>query len=197
MKRYKTVEDYISGHEDWKDFLPPLREIILSTDLVETVKWGSPVYTFEGKNICGLGAFKSYVGLWFFQGALLKDEQKKLINAQEGTTKALRQWRFQSANEIDKNLIVSYIMEAVENQKAGKSIKPSKKPDLAIPQELKSVLDNNDLLNESFNEFSPFKKREYIEHISSAKKEETRLKRIEKIIPLILGKKGLNDKYRK
>ncbi len=67
----------------------------------ETIKWGAPVYTLDYKNIVGLGAFKSYVGLWFFQGALLNDEKKKLINAQEDKTKALRQWRFNSVKKIE------------------------------------------------------------------------------------------------
>jgi len=69
--------------------------------MTETIKWSAPVYTFEGKNLVGLGAFKSYVGLWFFQGSLLNDKKKKLINAQEGKIKALRQWRFNSVKEIE------------------------------------------------------------------------------------------------
>ncbi|MBK7633096.1 MAG: hypothetical protein IPJ13_01585 [Saprospiraceae bacterium] len=42
----------------------------------------------------GLAAFKSYTGIWFFQGGLLDDKQQFLMNAQEGKTKAMRQWRF-------------------------------------------------------------------------------------------------------
>jgi uncharacterized protein YdeI (YjbR/CyaY-like superfamily) len=94
LKRYKTPEEYIANNKDWQKSLILLRDILLSTQMTETIKWGVPVYTFEGKNIVGTTAFKSYVGLWFFQGALLKDKKKKLINAQTGKTKALRQWRF-------------------------------------------------------------------------------------------------------
>ena len=61
----------------------------METELLETIKWGVPVYTLNDKNVLGMGAFKSYVGIWFFQGAFLDDPQKKLINAQEGKTKAL------------------------------------------------------------------------------------------------------------
>jgi uncharacterized protein YdeI (YjbR/CyaY-like superfamily) len=68
--------------------------------MTETVKWGVPVYTIEGKNIVGIAGFKAYVGLWFFQGAMLKDKKKKLINAQDGKTKALRQCRLNSVKEI-------------------------------------------------------------------------------------------------
>ena len=72
--------------------------------LEETVKWGGPVYVADGKNIVGLGAFKSYFALWFFQGALLADQEKVLVNAQEGRTKALRQWRFENKREIKTRL---------------------------------------------------------------------------------------------
>ena len=41
------------------------------------------------------------------------------------------------------------------------------------------------------------KQREYAEYIADAKREETKSKRLEKIIPMILANQGLNDKYRK
>ena len=53
-------------------------------NLEENVKWGTPVYSLNGKNVVGITAFKSYVGLWFFQGIFLKDPFKYLVNAQEG-----------------------------------------------------------------------------------------------------------------
>jgi uncharacterized protein YdeI (YjbR/CyaY-like superfamily) len=40
------------------------------------LKWGIPTYTVNGKNLVGIGAFKTYVGLWFFNGSFLKDEEK-------------------------------------------------------------------------------------------------------------------------
>ncbi len=100
MKRRKTVAEFIATSDKWQQELELLRKILNSCDLEETVKWGSPCYTFRGKNIVGIGAFKSYCGLWFFQGALLADEAGVLMNAQEGVTKAMRQWRFQSKSEI-------------------------------------------------------------------------------------------------
>lgn len=75
MKRFDTVDAYIDHHEQYNNELRLLREILNSTGLDETVKWGAPAYIFKGKNVVGIGAFKSYVGLWFHQGALLKDER--------------------------------------------------------------------------------------------------------------------------
>ena len=114
MKRYKTVDDYIDNNEMWPNELRRLREILLTTGLVEEVKWGAPCYTHNGKNIVGIGAFKAYFGLWFFKGAALKDEQKVLINAQPGKTKDLRQWRMTSAKEIKPAVIKRYVKEATQ-----------------------------------------------------------------------------------
>ena len=74
-----NFEGFIAKQDQWKSTLIELRKIILSTGLEETIKWGTPVYTYSSKNIVGIGSFKSYAGLWFFQGALLKDEMIKLV----------------------------------------------------------------------------------------------------------------------
>lgn len=197
MKRNKTVEEFIENEERWKEELKTLREIIGETELVETVKWGTPVYTINGKNVCGIGSFKSYFGLWFFQGVFLKDRAGKLINAQEDKTKGLRQWRFGSADEIEKDLVLQYLGEAIENQKAGMEIKPSKKEPPVIPTELKDKFKEDPSIKKSFEKFTLSKQREFTEYISEAKREDTKQKRIEKIIPLILKNIGLNDKYKK
>lgn len=86
MKGAKTAEEYILSHPEWQNELIELRKIMLSCKLDETIKWGVPVYTFRGKNLTGLAAFKNYTGIWFYQGVLLQDKAAKLINAQEGLT---------------------------------------------------------------------------------------------------------------
>ena len=197
MKAYATVEEYILSSEQWKVALMLLRDIFLSVGLTETVKWGGPVYTSEGKNIAGMAAFKSYVGIWFHQGALLKDKKQKLISAQEGVTKALRQWRFDSAGEIAKEsgTIIEYLKEAMENQKQGKQIKPAKDKPLAIPFELQDLFDKDPGLKQRFEALSLSRRRDYAEYIGTAKQPETKQKRLDKIIPMIFKGIGLNDKY--
>ena len=197
MKSYKTVDEYILNAENGKEILIVLREIIRTTELSETVKWGGPVYTLNDKNIVGLGSFKSYVGLWFYQGSLLKDEKQVLINASEGVTKALRQWRFSSLEEIDDQLILKYVNEAIKNQKQGKEIKPERNKPVTIPNELMDLFADDKEQENCFNRFTKGRQREFAEYISSAKQVETRNARVQKIIPLILDNIGLNDKYRK
>ncbi len=196
MKKANTVEEYIETHENFTAALNVLRDIINSTELVETLKWSAPVYTINDKNVAGLGAFKHHFGIWFFNGVFLIDEQKLLVNAQEGKTKALRQMRFTSINDIDKNVVLHYIKEAIENQKSGKEVKPDRtKKETVIPDELQQILNEDTNLLENFKSLTPYKQREYCEHIASAKREATKLSRLEKITPMILNGVGLHDKY--
>ncbi len=188
----KHVWDKVNN---WEEELLFLKSIIDKTELVETIKWGGPVYVFNKKNVIGIGGFKEYFTIWFFNGVFLKDEKKKLINAQEDKTKSLRQWRFTSKEEVNEKEVLEYILEAIENEKQGKIIKPSKK-EAIVSELLQKEMDSNPSLAEAFQKFSPYKQYEFLEYIESAKQEKTKLSRIEKVIPMILGNIGLNDKYR-
>ncbi|EJL66498.1 YdeI/OmpD-associated family protein [Flavobacterium sp. CF136] len=179
----------------WEEELLLLKSIIDKTELIETTKWGGPVFVYEKKNIIGLGGFKDYFAIWFFNGVFLKDDKKKLINAQEDKTKSLRQWRFTSKEEVNEKEVLDYILEAIENEKQGKIIKPAKK-EAIISELLEKEMSQNPALAEAFQKFSPYKQYEFLEYIETAKQEKTKLSRIEKIIPMILENVGLNDKYR-
>lgn len=192
----KNVEEYISCHKHWEEELRQLHEMIITTDLEPAIKWGAPIYTLEGKNVVGIGAFKNHYALWFFNGALLKENTSLLVNAQEGKTKALRQIRFEKGDEIRTSALLPYILEAIQNQREGKVIKPVKQKELIIPPELAKAFDSDPELRSAFNMLTPGKQREYAEHISNAKRETTRLSRLEKITPMIMGGSGLHDKYK-
>lgn len=195
MKGAKTVNEYISKNEKWAEGLQILQELTVSTELEESIKWGTPHYTIDGKIVVGIVAFKEHFALWFHQGVFLSDPDKKLINAQEGTTKGMRQWRFTSVEEIDPKMVRAYLLEAIENQKAGKMIQPEPKK-VSVPIELEKALDKTPELSAQFDSLTSYKQKEYNEYIGSAKQEKTRLSRLEKSIPLILEGKGLNDQYR-
>lgn len=182
----------------WPEEMDFLRGLIAQTELEEMTKWGGPVYTLNKRNVLGLGGFKDYVAIWFWGGVFLKDPGKKLIQATEGVTKGLRQWRFTSLDEIrrDEKLILAYMREAIANEKAGLAIKPEKK-ETVISEFFQKALDEDKKFAAAFNGFTPGKQREFLEHIDSAKREETKMQRLEKIKPMVLEGIGLNDKYRK
>ncbi|WP_319480652.1 DUF1801 domain-containing protein [uncultured Draconibacterium sp.] len=196
MASAKTVEEYILNTTSRQDILMILRDLLQSTELSETIKWGAPCYTVNGKNVIGLGVFKEHVAIWFFQGALLKDEEKVLFNAQNDKTKALRQWRFVTVDDIDAEKILAYANEAIANEKQNKRVKVIRNKKLIIPPELEEAFNQDNQLKLSFQEFSPGKQREFANYIAHAKQAKTKHTRLQKIIPMINNRIGLNDKYR-
>ena len=196
MTDLEKINSYIQKNSHWKEELNSLRSIFQKTELKEEVKWGIPAYTLNGILVAGLGAFKNHYAIWFHQGVFLKDTQKQLVNAQEGKTKAMRQWKFTVEDTIDSKLARSYILEAIANAKAGKKIKPQRKKELVIPILLLEAFNKDKNLAKQFDKLSPGKQREYAEHVGNAKREATQLSRLEKCIPFILEGKGLYDKYK-
>ena len=144
----------------------------------------------------GLGGFKTYFGLWFYQGALLTDPQGVLVNAQEGKTKAMRQWRMQSAKEIRVRTIKTYVKEAIALAQQDKTIKADRAKPLIIPAQLQQALSQNKKAKTAFDKLTKGRQREYADYISDAKRNETKAKRLAKILPMIAAGAGLNDKYR-
>jgi len=180
----------------WAEELELLHNIIAKTGLDETVKWGAPVFTYNGKNVIGTGGFKNYFAIWFFNGVFLKDPKKVLVNAQEGVTKSLRQWRFTTKDELDEKLIIAYIQEAIENEKEGKIVRPTQKSkSFVVPQILRLAIEKAQL-DTNFKAFTVGKQYEFVEYVDTAKRDETKLSRIDKILPMIRDGVGLNDKYR-
>ncbi len=196
MKKARSVDKYIADAGSWQDELKRLREILLATELGEEVKWGARCYTYDGKNVVGMAGFKSYFGLWFFQGALLKDDKQVLINAQEGRTKALRQWRMKAAKEIKPAIIKSYVKEAITLVKEGRQVAADRKKPVIVPPELKKAFRANKTASENFKKLRLGLQREYSVYIADAKREYTKQRRIEKILPMISAGAGLHDKYR-
>ena len=192
----KTVAAYIAELDEWQELVIALIDIIHTTELVETIKWNMPVYTINQKNVVALGAFKNHVSLWFIQGVFLEDAYGKLVNAQEERTKAMRHWRFTKMEEVDRPLIQAYLEEAIQNQKDGKELRPTRskqrKP-LMIPDLLQEVLDNNIAVKMCFDALKLTQKRNHCNFINQAKQLTTKKRRLERIIPLILAGKGIYE----
>lgn len=183
------VEKYIENAGPWREILILLRKELLAKGLEETIKWNAPAYTLDGKNLIGLMAFKSYAGLWFHQGMFLKDKARVLTKADDNV-KAMRSWRFDLNDEIPIELLRAYIQETIANHKAGKVLKPQSKP-LEIPALLQKELDAHPPLKAAFESFNLTLKREFCHYVSTAKREETRLKRLDVCIDYILAGRGI------
>jgi len=186
----------MQNNTQWSEELDVIASIINKLPLEKTIKWGAEVFTYDGKNVVSYGGFKNFFTLWFYNGVFLTDKYNVLVNAQEGKTKSLRQWRFTSFSEIDEKKITEYIYEAIEIEKKGLKIAPEKFSAIPVSEFLEAEFKNNYNLKTAFDKLTPGKQKEYNIYINEAKQEATKLKRVEKIVPMILQGMGLNDKYK-
>ncbi|MPS64387.1 YdeI family protein [Chryseobacterium sp.] len=188
------VDFFFDKATQWQKEFEKLRAIALETELVEDLKWGCPCYTYEGKNIFLIHGFKEYCALLFFKGALMKDPENILIQQTENV-QAARQIRFTNLQQIIdlKEVIKSYLFEAVEIEESGAKVEMKKTKEFEMPEEFQQKLDENSKLKEAFKALTPGRQRAYLLYFSSAKQSKTRASRIEKYIPEILNGKGMND----
>jgi uncharacterized protein YdeI (YjbR/CyaY-like superfamily) len=145
------VDNYLSNIKNWKEEMEQLREIVLSCNLNEELKWGVPCYMHQKSNIVLIHAFKNYCALLFLKGALLKDEKGILIQ-QTANVQSGSQIRFTDVKEIVKMkaTLKAYIFEAVEVEKAGLKVKHKKTEDFPVPEEFQNKLNNMPSLKKAF-----------------------------------------------
>jgi uncharacterized protein YdeI (YjbR/CyaY-like superfamily) len=179
--------------ERWQAEIAELQRTLSGFDLREECKWGKPCYTMDGKNIVIIQGFKEYCALGFFQGALLKDPKKLLV--QLGQVQAARVMKFTSAKEIATNAatIKACVREAVAAEKAGMKVE-TKRPKVPVPEELKEKFRNDPWFKRAFEALTPGRQRGYLFYFARAKQSGTRIARIEKAMPAIFEGRGFLDR---
>ncbi len=178
----------------WESGLAKLRDICLSADLKETVKWGHPCYMHADRNIVIIGAFQDNFRLSFFNAALMKD-QEGILEKQGKNTQHPDMIRFTSNSgpSEKEDVILAYLVEAKDYAEAGK--KPPKDDSaLDLPDELVEALDADPELSEAFHPLTRGRQKSYVINLSGAKKSETRVNRIEKFRYKIIEGKGANER---
>ena len=193
-KKNSKVDFYFSKTKKWHEEIEQLRNIVLDCMLTEELKWGVPCYMFEESNIVLIHVFKEYAAILFFKGALLKDTKGILVQ-QTKNVQSARQIRFTTVQEIvkSKTILITYIFEAIEIEKAGLKVNFKKKEKGDIPEEFQNKLNENPALKKAFNTLTPGRQRGYNLYFSAPKQSKTRNSRVEKWLPQILNGKGLND----
>ncbi|MET0945659.1 MAG: DUF1801 domain-containing protein [Flavobacterium sp.] len=186
--------DFYFKDKKWQEELEQLRKIALDCQLTEELKWGTPCYMHQKKNIVLIHDFKKYCAFLFFKGALLKDTEGILIQQSENV-QAARQIRFTNLKEIteQKSVLKAYIYEAIEIEKAGLKVELKKTSEFPVSEEFQKKLDENSELKNAFEALTPGRQRGYLLHFSQPKQAQTREARVEKAIPQILDGKGIND----
>ena len=190
-KKDPRIDTYIAHAGNFaKPILNRIRKLVHATcpDVEETVKWSSPFFEHKGI-LLATPAFKRHCALIFWKGRLIlsKDQKAKLR-------------RLTSISELPGNKILTgYIKKAVELNEAGIKIplrlKSKVKKPVIVPDYFLRALRKNKKALAAFENFSPSHKREYVEWIVEAKREETRARRLKAALAQMTKGKSRNWKY--
>lgn len=178
----------------WQAEITAMRGVLTALGMKEERKWGKPTFTVDGKNVVIMSGFKEYFALAFFQGALMKDPRKLLV--QLGQTHEGRVMKFSSAKDIRASAatIKAYVREAIAVEKAGLRMKPKPTSDYPVPEELTLRFRKDPRFKRAFAALTPGRQRGYLYHFASAKQSATRTSRIEKAMPAIFEGKGFLER---
>jgi uncharacterized protein YdeI (YjbR/CyaY-like superfamily) len=180
-----------------------LRELVHKAcpEVEETIKWSRPFFQYRGAILCNMSAFKEHCSFGFWGeeiGAVLREAAV----LKEGGMGSLGRITSVADLPSDKQML-GWIRQAAAFVDSGQYTSPiaarhkvvKQKTSLNTPAEFKTALQRNKKAAAVFAAFSPSCKREYVEWIAEAKRQETRDKRIATAVEWIAEGKQRNWKY--
>ena len=168
-------------------------------DVEETMKWSSPSFLNDGRIVCGMAAFKEHCTFGFWHKGMVE------VLGGDGAKSDAAMGSFGRITKIadlpKEKVLIRYIREAV---RLGASDEPARpRPvrkaaaPVAVPDDLAKALKKNAAAAATFERLSPSHRKEYVEWITEAKRDETRLKRLATTLEWLAEGKSRNWKYEK
>jgi uncharacterized protein YdeI (YjbR/CyaY-like superfamily) len=196
------VDQYISAAPAFaQPMLTLFREVVHTAcpQVEESIKWGRPMFLYRNKILYGMAAFKAHCGFLFFQPGVRKLLEKEGLKSDEGSGSLGRVT--QMADLPSREDLLRYVregrrlMDEAAPHTARRERSTGPKPPLAVPDDLAAALAKDNTAAKTFHNFSPSHRREYIEWIIEAKRDETRQQRIATTLEWLREGKTRNWKY--
>ena len=195
--RDPRIDAYIAKSADFaRPILEHLRRIVHEAcpQVEETMKWSMPHFMYEGM-LCGMASFKAHCTFGFWKGSLV-------VGDGGGARDAMGQFgRITEVSDLPpRKTLVALIQRAMKLNEEGVSARVPKrepKPAAPVPDYLSAALAKNRKARTTFERFSPSQRREYVEWVAGAKREETRARRLATTLEWLAEGKPMNLKYAK
>lgn len=192
MSRDPRIDAYIDKAQPFaRPILEHVRERVhaIVPDIEEDLKWSIPAYCKGGKIVIGTAAFKAHAAINFWRGKELGLEQSEEAMGQLG--------RLTSLADLPTNFdaLVAKAAELAANVPPPPKPKRAPKPELEMHPEFAAALSKAPKAKAAMEAFAPSCRREYLEWIGEAKRDETRQKRIATAIEWLSEGKKRNWKY--
>lgn len=170
-------------------------------DATEAIKWGRPFFLVNGTPVCYLAAFNRHCALGFWSPdmtAMLRDE------GIDGTMGSGSVGKIATMEDLPSRAdLLRYFRDAAARARTGEAASPMKartrvsaKAPILVPQEFTDALGKSGQARATFESLPPSCRREYLEWMTSAKRPETREKRITQAVTMLEAGKRFNEQYR-
>ncbi len=191
------IDAYIAKSADFaQPILRHLRSLVHEAcpQVEESIKWGMPSFAYAGGILCGIAAFKRHVSFGFWKHALVMGEDVerdgmgsfgKMASLSDVPSKKAMTLLIRKAMRLNE--------QGVKTSVARKTVGP--RAPLEVPEELLAALGKNRKAKATFDGFSPSARREYVEWVAEAKRDETRQRRIAQAVEWMAEGKQRNWKY--
>jgi uncharacterized protein YdeI (YjbR/CyaY-like superfamily) len=197
--RDPRIDDYISRSAEFAQ--PILRELrarvhAACPGVEESIRWGMPTFLHHGI-LAGMAAFKAHCAFNFWKSDLLAESA---VGSKAGARESLEALgRMTRASDLpSKRLFAALAKEAVrlnaEGVKAPRAA-GSARSEAAPHPEFARALRGNAAAREALAGLAPSARREYIEWVADAKRDETRARRIAQAVEQLADGKKLHWKY--
>jgi len=192
MKTDPRIDAYIANAAPFaQPILTRLREIVHAAlpGAEETIKWGMPHFMIGGKNVAGMAAFKAHCAFTVHGEGRGGSEGM----GQHGKLTSVADIPPEADLAAKLNDAVARIETA--GSAAPKRAKSAPKAEIAVPDDFAAALASNPHAEATLEGLAPSHRREYLEWITEAKREETRAKRIAQAVEWLAEGKKRNWKY--
>jgi hypothetical protein len=190
------VDAYIARAEPFaRPILLHLRAVVHEAcpEVEEAIKWGFPHFLYHG-NLCFMASFKGHCGFGFWKG-------RQVEGAPGRRGEAMGQYgRITSQSDLPaRTSLKRHVRAAMKlNEMPAPARKPAtRRPAVRTPADLAAALRKAPAAAVNFKALSPGHRREYVQWITEAKREETRRRRVDTTIEWLTQGRSRNWKYQR
>lgn len=197
MSRDPRVDGYIERAQPFaRPILEHVRARVHSVlpEAEETLKWSAPAFTLGGKIVLILAAFKAHAAVNFWRGQELRGAAANADGmGQFGRLTSLDD--LPPDDELDR--LILHAAELARSAPAPRKAKHAPKGEPQLHRDFAAALDKAPKAKATLEQFPPSARRDYLDWISEAKRDDTRAKRIATAVEWLSEGKKRHWKYEK
>lgn len=194
------IDAYIAAAQPFaRPILERLRRAVHAgcPDAEETVKWSMPFFMHGGRILANMAAFKQHCAFGFWHG---RDAAEQGRDAE-----AMGQFgRIEKPADLPAPAALKALVQAAVARMDADATAPrptktraAPRPVLAMPADFDAALDQAPAARETYDNFAPSKRRDYLEWVLEARQPATRERRIAQSVAWLAEGKARHWKYQR